>query len=92
MNNLQQLLHSITPDIYQRLKLAVEIGKWPNGQALTQEQRELCMQAMISYEHRHLPAESHTGYIAPKPHTHCGSSGTEQAPFANDSETPLKWS
>ena len=35
MSNLQQLLQSITPDIYERLKLAVEIGKWPDGQRLT---------------------------------------------------------
>lgn len=91
MNNLQQLLTSITPDIYDRLKLAVEIGKWPDGQRLTQEQRDLCMQAVISYEHQHMPAESHTGFIPPKPHQHCGSEGDSQTAADNDTETPLKW-
>ncbi|WP_041523274.1 YeaC family protein [Gilvimarinus agarilyticus] len=89
MNNLQQLLESITPDIYERLKLAVEIGKWPDGNRLTSEQRELCMQAVISYEHKHLPAEAHTGYIPPKPHQHCGSDDDSTA--EPDAETPLKW-
>ena len=91
MSNLQQLLQSITPDIYERLKLAVEIGKWPDGQRLTQEQRELCMQAVISYEHQHLPAEAHTGYIPPKAHQHCGSDGGDKSVPDSDAETPLKW-
>jgi len=46
--DLKQLLNSITPDIYSRLKLGVEIGKWPDGKSLTSEQKELCMQAKKS--------------------------------------------
>ncbi|WP_049721701.1 YeaC family protein [Gilvimarinus polysaccharolyticus] len=91
MDNLQQLLQSITPDIYQRLKLAIELGKWPDGQRLTQEQRELCMQAAISYEHQHLPPESRSGYIPPKPHQHCGSKGDDLETLDINAETPLKW-
>lgn len=72
MNDIKHLLDNITPDIYTNLKQAVELGKWPTGQALTVDQRELCMQAMIAYEKKHLPAEEHTGYIPPKPHQHCG--------------------
>ena len=83
MNDLQQLLGALTPDIYQNLKRAVELGKWPDGQRLSDEQRALCMQAVIAYEHKHLPAEAHTGYIPPKAHMHCGSD-------END-ESPLKW-
>ena len=89
MNNLQQLLQSITPDIYERLKLAVEIGKWPDGNRLTAEQRDLCMQAVISYEHQHLPSDAHTGYIPPKPRQHCGSDGANSD--GHDAEAPLKW-
>lgn len=84
--NLQELLSSITPDIYQNLKLAVELGKWPDGNRLSAEQRSLCMQAMIAYEHRHLPPEEHTGFIPPEPHSHCGSDGEDQ-----DHDKPLKW-
>ena len=85
--NIQALLSSITPDIYQHLKLAVEIGKWPAGDKLTAEQRQLCMQAMIAYEKKHLPPEQHTGYIEVEPHTHCASDDHDHA----DEPKPLKW-
>lgn len=80
--DLVQLLNSLTPDIYHSLKRAVELGKWPDGRRLSEEQRHTCIQAMIAYEHRHLPPERHSGYIPPKPHDHCGG---------DDDEVPLKW-
>jgi uncharacterized protein len=84
--NLQQLLSSLTPEIYENLRRAVELGKWPDGRSLTAEQKELCMQAVIAYEHNNLPPEEHTGYIPPKPHSHCGGDGDDDEP------KPLKWS
>lgn len=86
--NFEQLLSSIDPAIYQNLKRAIELGKWPDGRTLTKEQRELCLQAVISYEHNNLPAEKHTGYIPPKPHEHCGGKGDVADP---DEEKPLNW-
>ncbi|MBB3168557.1 YeaC family protein [Simiduia aestuariiviva] len=76
--NYQQLLESLTPEVYENLKRAIELGKWPDGKALNAVQRETCMQAVIAYEHKHLPPEQHTGYIPPKPHQHCGESDEEQ--------------
>lgn len=84
--NYQQLLDSLTPEVYENLKRAIELGKWPDGKPLTQPQRETCMQAIIAYEHKHLPAEQHTGYIPPKPHQHCGSDGQD-----SDEEKPVTW-
>src|SRR5690606_37711830 len=46
----QQLLKTLTPDIYENLKRAVELGKWPNGEPLTPEQRETCLQAVIAWD------------------------------------------
>ncbi|HEY7883865.1 MAG TPA: DUF1315 family protein [Cellvibrionaceae bacterium] len=83
MNELQQLLGSLSPAIYHNLKRAVELGKWPDGKRLTSEQIELCMQAIIVYEHKHFPTEQHSGFIPPKPHQHCGSD--------EDDEKPLSW-
>lgn len=37
MNSFLELLRTITPDVYESLKTAVEIGKWPDGRKLTQE-------------------------------------------------------
>lgn len=77
MNSLAELLDNITPDIYQNLKRSVELGKWPNGDKLTVEQKQLCLQAMIAYEQKNLPEQQRTGYIETKKHTHCGSQSGE---------------
>lgn len=83
--DFQQLLSSITPQIYENLKTAVEIGKWPNGEKLSQEQRELSLQAVISYETLHLPPEQRTGFIHQKQHTACGNAED------HDADLPIKW-
>ncbi|SJL82809.1 YeaC family protein [Vibrio palustris] len=49
----QQLINAITPDIYQRLRSAVETGKWPDGTALTQQQRDSSIQAVMMYQAKH---------------------------------------
>lgn len=59
----QKLIDTITPEIYTNLKQAVEIGKWPDGRAVTGEQRELCMQAVIAYETQHIAESERTGFI-----------------------------
>ncbi|CAI3103804.1 hypothetical protein AV645_08705 [Acinetobacter calcoaceticus] len=61
--NIEQMLSILNPEIVERLKTAVEIGKWPNGVVLTKEQRETCMQAVIAWELKNLPEEERTGYI-----------------------------
>lgn len=61
--NIEQMLNTLTPEIVEKLKTAVEIGKWPNGVALTKEQRQTCMQAVLVWEHKHLPETERTGYI-----------------------------
>ena len=66
MSSFAEMIENITPEIYQSLKLAVEIGKWPDGRKLSAEQKELCLQAMIAYELKHLPADQHTGYMGPQ--------------------------
>lgn len=86
--DLQQLLSSLTPDIYQNLKRAVELGKWPDGNRLSSEQRQLCMQAMIAYEQNNLLPEQQTGYIEPEPHMQCG---TDDDHTHDDQPKPLKW-
>jgi uncharacterized protein YeaC (DUF1315 family) len=63
MSEFLEAIGNITPEIYQSLKLAVEIGKWPDGRKLTQEQKELSLQAMIAWEQHNLPEEERTGYM-----------------------------
>lgn len=63
-----EMINKMTPEIYQALKTGVELGKWPNGQPLTSEQREISMEAVLRYEvTTGIPEEERVGYIAPKP-------------------------
>jgi uncharacterized protein YeaC (DUF1315 family) len=70
MSRFIELIRHITPDVYQSLKLAVEIGKWADGRPLTQEQRELSLQALIAWEAENLPEEQRIGYMGD---LHCAS-------------------
>jgi len=66
MSSFVEMIENITPDIYQSLKLAVEIGKWSDGRKLSQEQRELSLQALSAWEVQNLPEEQRTGYMGPQ--------------------------
>ncbi|ETS98086.1 DUF1315 family protein [Providencia sp. wls1922] len=50
---IDQLLSVMTPEIYQRLVTAVELGKWPDGVALTPEQKENTLQMVMLWQSRH---------------------------------------
>ncbi|CFV35926.1 protein YeaC [Yersinia enterocolitica] len=50
---LEDLISVMTPEIYQRLMLAVELGKWPDGVALTPEQKENSLQMVMLWQARH---------------------------------------
>ncbi len=54
----------LTPTVYQNLKRALELGKWPDGRELLPEQKIICMQAVIAYEQLNLPENKRTGYMA----------------------------
>lgn len=48
--NLEQMLASVTPEVFENLKYAVETGKWQNGQRLTEEQRDNSLQLVLAYQ------------------------------------------
>ncbi|MDF2445684.1 MAG: hypothetical protein K0S46_920 [Moraxellaceae bacterium] len=62
-SSFETLLSSLTPELVAAFRRAIEIGKWPDGRPVTAEQRATCMQAVIAWEHRHLPETERTGYI-----------------------------
>lgn len=59
----EQLIESFTPELYQRFVAALELGRWPDGQTVTPEQREHCMQAVIAYGEKNLPETERIGFI-----------------------------
>jgi uncharacterized protein len=81
----QQLIETMTPDIYQNLKRAVELGKWPDGKPVTPEQREHAMSAIIAYGEAHLPEQERIGYIDK------GKKAGDSCDDEPNEETPLTW-
>ncbi|MCZ3381437.1 YeaC family protein [Kosakonia sp. SOY2] len=57
--NLDQIVNSMTPEIYQRLVTAVELGKWPDGVALTTEQKENSLQLVMLWQARNNTQAQH---------------------------------
>lgn len=58
------MIEAMTPEIYRSLKQSVELGKWPNGQRLSKEQRDTSLRAVIAYEHaRNIPEQERVGFI-----------------------------
>lgn len=64
-------------DVYEGLRRAVELGRWPDGRLLTAEQRQTSLQAIIAWETIHLPEQERAGYIE-KPG--CASDGHDEQP------------
>jgi len=59
----QQMIDSMTPEIYRALQRAVELGKWPDGKVVSPEQREHALRAIIGWGEKHLTATERVGYI-----------------------------
>lgn len=66
------LLASMTPEVHQRLKTAIELSRWPNGERLTAEQLELSLQAVIAWDELHLPETERVAYIDRSKPSACG--------------------
>lgn len=57
--DLQALLAAMTPEVYQRLATAVELGKWPDGVALTDEQKAHSLQLVMLWQSQHNDRPQH---------------------------------
>ena len=60
--SIEQLIDKMNSDVYDSLKLAVEIGKWGDGARLDTQQIDFCMQTIILYESKHLPEQDRVGF------------------------------
>jgi uncharacterized protein YeaC (DUF1315 family) len=79
----RELVGSLTPEIVANMKRALELGRWPDGKALTAGQREHCMRAIILWDRDHLSEQERAGYI---------DRGHKQGEQCDDGEeTPLRW-
>ena len=63
MSNYRDQIQSMSMETYQSLKRSVEVGRWPDGRALSPEQRQNTMQAVIAWGQLHLPEDEQLGQI-----------------------------
>ncbi|MDZ7853484.1 MAG: DUF1315 family protein [Halomonas sp.] len=78
--SFDRMIQQMTPSIYESLKRAVSLRKWPDGRMLTAEQTELCLEAVMRYEvENRVPEEERVGYLQRRT---CGSasSGADVSP------------
>lgn len=87
--NFNELAENMTPELYEQIKRAVELGKWADGRIVEPEQRELCMEAMILFEARNLPEHLRTGYM-PKDDNACEDKDIFGG-FDAAEPKPIKW-
>ncbi|RTR02390.1 YeaC family protein [Halomonas nitroreducens] len=76
----ERMIQQMTPAIYESLKQAVSLRKWPDGRFLTAEQTELCLEAVMRYEVENgVPEEARVGFLERRT---CGadSSGANVSP------------
>lgn len=83
----QTILASLTPEIVERFRTAIELGKWPDGRKLSDEQRQTCLQAVLVWEHEHLPPSERIGFIH-KPIKEDGSVVGEECDVEHDHHYP----
>lgn len=63
MNSIDDLVFSLTPEMADDLKRAIELGKFPDGRIVSDQQRELMLEATIIYDSLKLPEQERTGFI-----------------------------
>ncbi|MDD7805142.1 MAG: DUF1315 family protein [Endozoicomonas sp. (ex Botrylloides leachii)] len=83
--NIKQVLSQLTPNLYYALRQSLELSKWPDGRDLMPEQKEIVLEALIIYEHDHIPVTKRMGYIPQQ----CGSKSSKQHASTPDTIYPV---
>lgn len=83
--NYLDAVDNLSPDIIERLRQAVETGRWPDGRPLTAQQRDHSLQAVIAWESKHLPPDARVGYIDK------GRKDSSRKAETGETPAPLRW-
>ena len=60
-DSFEEKVQQLSPDMYRRFKAALEQGKWPDGQKVSEGQRATLTQAIIIFDNAHLPQGQRIG-------------------------------
>ena len=82
---IETILAAMSPEVHARFQEAIALGRWPNGEKLTDEQKTTCMNAVIVYENHFKEPTERTGFVPPKI-TPCDDEG-----HIHTEEKPLNW-
>ncbi len=91
MSSFDQKSRQLSPELVERFKLALELGKWPDGQPVAEQQKDILMQAVILYENTHVDPRRHTAHIEDQCATATSDVAQAGMSVAPSSETTLKW-
>lgn len=86
----QAILQALNPEIVEKFRTAIALGKWADGTRLTNEQRQTCMQAVMIWEHEYLPQTERTGYIY-RPEKEAENCDIEHDHHKIDDEKPIQF-
>ncbi len=56
---IENMVTNLSPEVYERLKTAVETGKWPDGAVLSDEQKAQSLQLVMAYQAKVLKSTEH---------------------------------
>ena len=63
MNTIDALVESLTPDMVSDLKRSIELGRFPDGRVVTEQQKELMLEAIICYDALNVSEVDRIGFI-----------------------------
>ena len=93
MSKFIEKSQQLSPDIIERFRLALAQGKWPDGQTVTDSQKDILTQAIIVYDAAHKADGQRIGELEGE----CASKGAElnsakkRHDKQDDKESLIKW-
>lgn len=63
LDQYRQSVQKMDRKVYEQLVASLSTGRWPDGRAMTVDQRQHAMQAVIAWGQMYLPPEERVGYI-----------------------------
>ncbi|MEE3240339.1 MAG: DUF1315 family protein [Pseudomonadota bacterium] len=93
MSEFIEKSQQLSPDIIERFRLALAQGKWPDGQTVTDSQKDTLIQAIIVYDAAHKADGQRIGELEGE----CASKTTElnnakkRDEKQDDKESLIKW-
>ena len=93
MSEFIEKSQQLSPDIIERFRLALAQGRWPDGQTVTDSQKNILIQAIIVYDAAHKADGQRIGELEGE----CASKSTEsnnakkRDEKQDDKESLIKW-